>query len=201
LRRAATRHRARTSRMGFRSLGGIPHPQVEDWARIYNSDKGAPALAAPAKDLRAVWVRTRRPPGQSETWRIRNAGWDGRFGGGLKESEGAADHCDMRRALYSFLVVLLVAALQAPAENRTYGSRNIARSQGRVSRARSVGGHTRTASSKCMTCERDANGRVKRNLPPDVSFKGSIPARPPVGQLVPGVRRGPYRCAKARQTG
>ena len=32
--------------------------------------------------------------------------------------------------------------------------------------ARSVGGHTRTASPKCTSCERDANGRIKRNLLP-----------------------------------
>jgi hypothetical protein len=69
----------------------------------------------------------------------------------------------MRRAVYSLLVALLFAALQAPAADRTYVSRNVARSKGTVSKARSVGGHTRTASSRCTTCERDANGRIKRN--------------------------------------
>jgi|ERR1035441_5144897 hypothetical protein len=69
----------------------------------------------------------------------------------------------MRRGVYRLLVIPLFAALPSLAANRTYGSRNVARSKGMVSKARSVGGHTRTASRKCTSCERDANGRIKRN--------------------------------------
>jgi hypothetical protein len=69
----------------------------------------------------------------------------------------------MRRVVYALWIVLLLGAVQAPAADRTYGSRSVARSRGSVSKARSVGGHTRAASSRCSTCERDANGRIKRN--------------------------------------
>lgn len=69
----------------------------------------------------------------------------------------------MRRRFYGVLVVLLFAVLPVSAANRTYGSRSVARSKGTVSKARSVGGHTRATSSKCTSCERDANGRIKRN--------------------------------------
>lgn len=81
----------------------------------------------------------------------------------------------MRRAVYSLLVVLLFAALQAPAANRTYGSRSVARSKGTVSKARSVGGHTRAASWKCTTCELDANGRIKRNPAVRREFRRQYP--------------------------
>jgi hypothetical protein len=68
----------------------------------------------------------------------------------------------MRRIVCGLLVVLLFA-LQAPAADRKYGSRSRARCTGTVSKARSVGGHTRTVCSRCTTCERDANGKIKRN--------------------------------------
>ncbi len=65
----------------------------------------------------------------------------------------------------SLLLILLAAILAATivADSRTYGSRNIARSTGRLSRARSVGGHNRSTSGRCTSCERDANGRIKRD--------------------------------------
>jgi hypothetical protein len=88
----------------------------------------------------------------------------------------------MRRTLYSLLVFLLVAALQAPAADRTYGSRSVARSRGTVSKARSVGGHTRTASSRCATCERDANGRIKRNPTARRAFQRQHPC-PATGRI------------------
>ena len=40
----------------------------------------------------------------------------------------------------------------------------MARSKSTVGKSRSVGAHTRNAgSTKCTTCERDANGRIKRD--------------------------------------
>jgi hypothetical protein len=89
----------------------------------------------------------------------------------------------MRRTLYSLLVFLLVAALQAPAADRTYGSRSVARSKGTISKARSVGAHTRTASSRCTTCERDANGRIKRNPAARREFQRQHPC-PATGRTV-----------------
>jgi hypothetical protein len=69
----------------------------------------------------------------------------------------------MRRATRSLLLVLLFAASRAPAADRTYGSRNVARSKGTVTKARSVGGHARAVSSKCTACERDLKGPIARN--------------------------------------
>src|ERR1039457_2418340 len=88
----------------------------------------------------------------------------------------------MRRAVYSLLVALLFAALQAPAADRTYVSRNVARPKGTVSKARSVGGHTRAASSRCTTCERDANGRIKRNPAARRAFQRQHPC-PATGRI------------------
>jgi len=71
------------------------------------------------------------------------------------------------RRLLSLVVILAMASITAVArDSRTYGSRSVARSKGTVSRARSVGGHTRSTSAtsaKCATCERDANGRIRRD--------------------------------------
>ena len=46
------------------------------------------------------------------------------------------------RRLLSLVVILVMASMAAVArDSRTYGSRNVARSKGSVSRSRSVGGH------------------------------------------------------------
>jgi hypothetical protein len=61
------------------------------------------------------------------------------------------------------VVSLLDVAYRVAESVGTYGSRNVARSTGRVSRARSVGGHARSTSARCANCERDtasACGRI-----------------------------------------
>jgi hypothetical protein len=88
----------------------------------------------------------------------------------------------MRRALYRLLVVLLFAAFQAPAADRIYGSHSVARSKGTVSRARSVGGHTRAVSEKCTSCARDAHGRIARNPAARREFQKQNPC-PATGRM------------------
>jgi hypothetical protein len=80
----------------------------------------------------------------------------------MKSAAAADQFCRIRQMVYRLLVVLLLASLPGVAEDRAYGSRSVARSKGAVSKARSVGGHPRAASSKCTTCQQDANGRIKR---------------------------------------
>jgi len=66
---------------------------------------------------------------------------------------------------YLLLAVLLAgtAAFAAARDSRVYGSRNVGRSTGTVSKTRSIGGHTRSTAAHCTTCQRDANGRIKRD--------------------------------------
>jgi len=54
------------------------------------------------------------------------------------------------------------SVISAARNSRAYGSRNVARSKGTVSRKRSVGGRTRSTSARC-SCVRDAIGRNKRD--------------------------------------
>jgi 5-methylcytosine-specific restriction endonuclease McrA len=61
------------------------------------------------------------------------------------------------------LVLLLAVSITAASDNRTYDSRDGARSKGTTPNARSVGGHRRNTSKRCTSCTRDANGRIKRN--------------------------------------
>jgi hypothetical protein len=96
-----------------------------------------------------------------------------------------------------FLLALVLAAIAvSPTASQGTGSsnsgRSIARSEPRshrgqarsesrnsstshTSRARAAGSHTSTSSSKCTTCERDANGRIKRNPAARRAFQGSHP--------------------------
>ena len=70
------------------------------------------------------------------------------------------------RPLLAALVLVAVAFGPAAAASRTsraYGPRSVARSKGTTSRSRSIGGHTRATSSRCAACERDANGKIKRD--------------------------------------
>ena len=62
-------------------------------------------------------------------------------------------------------------------DSRAYGSRNVARSNGTVSKARSIGGHTRSTAARCTACQRDANGRIKRDPAARRAFTGSIHAQ------------------------
>ena len=52
---------------------------------------------------------------------------------------------------------------------------NVARSTGCVSHARSVGGHTRSSTSRCASCVRDAGGQIKRDPAARREFSGSTP--------------------------
>jgi Ni/Co efflux regulator RcnB len=81
-----------------------------------------------------------------------------------------------------FLLALILAAIAiSPAAGRSTSSgRSIARSEprshrgearsearnsstGHTSRGRAAGSHARSTSTRCATCERDANGRIKRD--------------------------------------
>ena len=69
----------------------------------------------------------------------------------------------MRRFVVLVFVVLLTVPSVWAGTSRRYGSRNMSRSAGHVSRSRSVGSHTRSPSRKCTTCVRDEHGRIKRD--------------------------------------
>jgi hypothetical protein len=69
----------------------------------------------------------------------------------------------MRKLLAAFVLLAMAVGPSAARDSRTYGSRNVARSKGTTSRARSVGGHARSTSSRCPACERDGNGKIKRD--------------------------------------
>ena len=101
-----------------------------------------------------------------------------------------------------FLAALILAASQASrsdtsgrfarSESRT--QRGEARSEARsgstshTGRARAVGSHTSTASSNCTTCERDANGEIKRNPAAGRAFQSSNPC--PVNGRTSGACQG-----------
>ena len=92
-----------------------------------------------------------------------------------------------------FLVALILAAIAiSPAYSRSSGSgRSIARSDARTRRGearsearnsstshmspRAAGSHARSTSNRCTTCERDANGRIKRNPAARRAFQRSNP--------------------------
>src|SRR4051812_32288223 len=69
----------------------------------------------------------------------------------------------MRHLLFALLLAATAAFPATARDSRAYGSRNVARSNGTVSRARTVGGHTRSTAGRCTTCEGDASGRIKRD--------------------------------------
>src|SRR5579863_7519286 len=73
--------------------------------------------------------------------------------------------CQNRQSEYCLLlcsIVLPAVTSTVPARHsRTYPSRNVARST--VSRSRTVVYHARTTSVRCPICERDVNGRIKRD--------------------------------------
>src|SRR3954447_10043305 len=69
----------------------------------------------------------------------------------------------MRRLLLAVLIAAIGIGSAAARDSRVYGSRNVARSNGTVSKARSIGGHTRSTAARCTTCERHANGRIRRD--------------------------------------
>jgi hypothetical protein len=65
--------------------------------------------------------------------------------------------------LFIALILAFAASRAATSQHsRSFGGRNVARSTGRISRARQDGGHTGSSTSKCASCERDASGRIKR---------------------------------------
>ena len=57
----------------------------------------------------------------------------------------------------------------------------MARSTGCVSHARSVGGHTRSSTSRCASCVRDAGGRIKRDPAARRAFQRQHPC-PAIGK-------------------
>jgi 5-methylcytosine-specific restriction endonuclease McrA len=69
----------------------------------------------------------------------------------------------MRRLLFALILTVIAMAPAAASDKRSYGARSVADSKGTVSEARSVGSHSRSTSAKCATCDRDANGRIKRD--------------------------------------
>ena len=72
------------------------------------------------------------------------------------------------------------------------GSRNVARSTGRVGRARSVGVHTRSTFTKCTTCERKRPHQARPRRPACVPASVSLPGDRQ-NQRVPWVHRGSHR--------
>ena len=70
-------------------------------------------------------------------------------------------------------------------EPRTSSARSEARnsSTSRTSRARTTGSHARSTSTRCTTCERDANGRIKRNPTARRAFQRSHPC-PSTGRTI-----------------
>ena len=74
--------------------------------------------------------------------------------------------------------LLVISAVQTASSNsdRIYGGRSVTRSKGTVPKSRSVGAHSRTAqSAKCVPCERDANGKIKRNPAARKAFMAAHP--------------------------
>lgn len=91
----------------------------------------------------------------------------------------------MRRALVLIIALGLLPLLTlAESKSRTYGGRSVARSKGTASRSRSVGGHTRSA-TKCTSCERDEQGRIKRDPAAKREFQRQArrPHRSPLSKL------------------
>jgi hypothetical protein len=96
----------------------------------------------------------------------------------------------MRRLL---VALILAASVIGPASSRSSSSgRSIARSEartrrgearsevrnsstGHTSRARVAWSHARSTSTRCTTCERDANGRIMRNPAARKGFQRSNP--------------------------
>ena len=93
-----------------------------------------------------------------------------------------------------FLVVLAAIAISLAASqgtSSTNSGRSIARSEPRThrsarsearnsstsytSQARTTGNHARSTSTRCTTCERDANGKIKRNPAARRAFQSSHP--------------------------
>ena len=96
-----------------------------------------------------------------------------------------------------FLIALVLAAVAigpgaGQAERSGTSGRTIARSEprthrgsarsearnssaGHASRARTAGSHAGSTSTRCATCERDANGRIKRNPAARRAFQSSHP--------------------------
>lgn len=100
-----------------------------------------------------------------------------------------------------FLVALLLAAMAiSPASSRSSGSgRGVPRSEartrrggarseprnsstGHTSRARVAGSHGRSTRTRCTTCERDANGRIRRNPAARRAFQRGNPC-PATGRI------------------
>jgi len=79
----------------------------------------------------------------------------------------------MKKLLSAFALVLLLVAL-APAQT-TSSAHNRSTSKARAStpKSRSIGAHTR--STKCTSCARDSNGRIKRSKVAADSFRRSHP--------------------------
>src|ERR1039458_3473418 len=96
------------------------------------------------------------------------------------------------RRLLSALVLAVVATAPAAATIEPMGSRNVARSTGRVGRARSVGVHTRSTFTKCTTCERKRPHQARPRRPACVPASVSLPGDRQ-NRRVPWVHRGSHR--------
>ncbi len=69
----------------------------------------------------------------------------------------------MHRLLLALLIAAIAIGSAATRDSRTYGPRNVSRSKGTTTKSRSVGSHTRSTFVRCTACQRDANGRIKRD--------------------------------------